>query len=118
MRWDTNGVCEQNHTNFVRYRVHSLVCVPMRSGEKPGGEELEGAKVEWVGETGGLLVKRMQFGAFVQASRPREALEGWCPQICGFEAQICEIYVHKFADLRAILEIFVHKFADLRPNFG
>ena len=51
-------------------------------------------------------------------TRPREALEGWCPQICGFEAQICEIYVHKFADLRAILEIFVHKFADLRPNFG
>jgi len=38
-----------------------------RLTEKPGGEELEGANVEWVDETGGLLVKRMRFGGFVQA---------------------------------------------------
>jgi len=46
--------------------------MPMRSEgeggltEKLGGEELEGAKVQWVEETGGLLVKSMRFGGFVQ----------------------------------------------------
>jgi len=49
----------------------------MRSGgrglltEKPGEEELEGAKVERTDETGGLLVKRMRFGSFTQAPEYR-----------------------------------------------
>jgi len=61
------------HTNFVRYRVHQPgLCAYAKWRERSSDREawwgrVGGGKCRMVDETGGLLVKRMRFGGFVQA---------------------------------------------------